>query len=176
MIDFSKSTWNRFYVTHLHNPSMLTTDRYKPTIVLVDVCLGLRDAKAALRNPSGWLGSCNPHWSCRPYTFYMYSPTEGVGKFKRSIGYIARILRYLDDFICKKYKLLVSYSKCNNKMTWRLNKAIFRMRRKVIRLQSEFDIIIIPPFKVSSIVNRKTRRITRKTVRKMLCWTHYRFR
>ena len=26
------------------------------------------------------------------------------------------------------------------------------------------------------MVNRKTRKITRKTVRKMLCWGHYQFR
>ena len=62
------------------------------------------------------------------------------------------------------------------------------MRRKIKRLQSEvhkksvafftreFDATIIPPFKVSNMVNRKTRKITRKTVRKMLCWGHYQFR
>ncbi|KAG9307639.1 hypothetical protein G9A89_023204 [Geosiphon pyriformis] len=32
--NFSKSTWNCLYVTHLHNPSMLTTHRYKPITIL----------------------------------------------------------------------------------------------------------------------------------------------
>ena len=36
--------------------------------------------------------------------------------------------------------------------------------------------IVEPPFEVSNMVNRKTRKITRKTVRKMLCWVHYQFR
>ena len=43
-------------------------------------------------------------------------------------------------------------------------------------LTDEFDVIIIPPFEVSNMVNRKTRKITRNTVRKMLCWCHYKFR
>ena len=62
------------------------------------------------------------------------------------------------------------------------------MRRKIKHLQSElykksvafftreFDAIIIPPFEVSNMINRKTRKITRKTVRKMLRWGHYQFR
>src|SRR5437588_149821 len=62
------------------------------------------------------------------------------------------------------------------------------MRRKIVRLQNEihrraitffvheFDAIFIPPFEVSSMVNRKTQKITRRTVRNMLCWAHFRFK
>jgi len=61
------------------------------------------------------------------------------------------------------------------------------MRRKIIHLQNEihrkaiafftheFDAIIIPPFEVSGMTSRKTRKISQKTVKKMLGWAHYRF-
>jgi len=74
------------------------------------------------------------------------------------------------------------------KKALRVDKAIFRMQRKIKHLQNEihrktikfltdeFDVVIIPPFEVSNMVNRKTRKITRKTVSKMLCWSHYNFR
>ena len=69
-----------------------------------------------------------------------------------------------------------------------LTKLFFCMRKKIRQLQNEihwktikfltdeFDVIVIPPFEVSDMVNRKTRKITKKTVRKMLGWSHYKFR
>src|SRR5581483_3311005 len=60
------------------------------------------------------------------------------------------------------------------------------MRRKIKHLQSkvhkksvafftrEFDAITI--IEVSDMINRKTRKIARKTVCNMLCWVHYQFR
>jgi transposase len=93
----------------------------------------------------------------------------------------------MDNLLSIKNKLAASNSKRKNKKALRLDKAISRMRRKIKRLQSEihksvafftceFDAIIIPPFEVSNMTNRKTREITQKTVRKMLCWAHYQFR
>ena len=72
--------------------------------------------------------------------------------------------------------LAASSSKRKKKKALRLDKAIFEMRRKIKHLQSEvykenvafftseFDAIIIPPFEVSNMVNRKTKKITKKTV------------
>ncbi|KAG9296515.1 hypothetical protein G9A89_015107 [Geosiphon pyriformis] len=66
-----------------------------------------------------------------------------------------------------------------------INRVIFRMRRKVIHLQSEKlvrffpanpTLLSFPPFEVSDMLNRKTRRIKRKTFLKMVCWVHYHFR
>ena len=37
-------------------------------------------------------------------------------------------------------------------------------------------LLFIPPFEVSKMVNRKIRKITHKTARKMLSWAHYKFR
>ncbi len=62
-----------------------------------------------------------------------------------------------------------------------IDKAIFCMKRKIKQLQNEiyqkitkflinkFNIIIIFPFEVSNMMNRKTQKKTRKTIRKMLC-------
>ena len=91
----------------------------------------------------------------------------------------------MDNLLSVKDKLAASSSKRKKKQALRLDKAICQMRRKIKYLQSkvhkksvafftrEFDAIIIPPFEVSNKVNRKTRKITRKTVRKMLYWGHY---
>ena len=112
----------------------------------------------------------------------MYSPTKGVGKIGQcDIGRIIRLCKHMDNFLSIKDKLAASSSKRKKKKALRLDKAIFQMRRKIKHLQSEVhkksvDAIIIPPFEASNIVNRKTRKITRKTVRKMLCWGHYQFR
>ena len=66
------------------------------------------------------------------------------------------------------------------KKALRVDKAIFRMRKKIRQLQNEihqktikfltdeFDVIVIPPFEVSGMVNRKTQKITKKTVRRCL--------
>src|SRR4051812_3091305 len=66
--------------------------------------------------------------------------------------------------------------------------AIACMQCRIVRLRNEihhkaitffvreFDAIIIPPFEVSSVVYRKTQKITRQTVRIMLGWAHFCFR
>jgi putative transposase len=94
----------------------------------------------------------------------------------------------LDNLHSIRDKLAASNSKRKNKKALRLDNAISRMIRKIKHLRSEihkksvafftreFDAIIIPPFEVSNMVNRITRNITQKTVRKMLCWAHYQFR
>ena len=122
-----------------------------------------------------------------PFTWY--SSTKGVGKIgENDIGRIFRLCKYMDDLISKKDRLANSTSKRKKKKALRVDKAIFRMRKKIRQLQNEihrktikfltdeFDVIVIPPFEVSGMVNRKTRKITKKTVRKMLGWSHYKFR
>jgi len=122
-----------------------------------------------------------------PFTWY--SPTKGTGKIgQRDIGRVVRLCKYMDDLISRMDRLKKSSSKRKKRKAQRLAAAVARMRRGIIRLQNEihrkaiaffvheFDAIVIPPFEVSSMVNRKTRKITRRTVRSMLGWAHYRFR
>lgn len=122
-----------------------------------------------------------------PFTWY--SPTKGVGKIGgHDISQIVRLCIYMDNLTSKKDQLIISTSKCKKKKAKRINNTIFRMRQKIIHLQNEihrkavvfftckFDAIIIPPFEVLGMINQKKRKITKKTVKKMLDWAHYQFR
>jgi putative transposase len=122
-----------------------------------------------------------------PFTWY--SPSKGVGKIgEHDIGRIIRLCHHMDNLISRKDKLAASTSKRKRKKARRLNAAVARMRQKVKSLQMEchkkaaifftreFDTIIIPPFEVSQMVNRKTRKIRSRSVREMLGWGHYAFR
>ena len=94
----------------------------------------------------------------------------------------------MDKLLSQKDRFNSSTSKRKKRKANRLDKAVACMRRKIAHLQNEihrkaiafftceFDAIIIPPFEVSNMVNRKTRKIKKKTVRQMLSWAHYRFR
>jgi putative transposase len=222
--------WNRFYITYLHNPSMLSAYRHKPVTTLdhdkralwplhfekkcknnkwpllhkiMSDCkltylwktnewkfAWVYETRKQLRKTQadGSIHAVSIDPGIRtPFTWY--SPTKGVGKIGgNDIGRIVRICKYMDDLISKKDHLATSTSKRKKKKAKRLETAIFRMRRKIKHLQSEihrksiafftheFDAIVIPPFEVSNMVNCKTRKITRPTVRKMLCWAHYHFR
>ena len=227
--NFSRSTWNRFYITHLHNSSMYTSHRHKPTTIDNNkrALWPLHFEKKRKNNkwPIPHKISCDGkltyfrqtnEWKFAwiyetekklhetqvdgsihavsidpgvrtPFTWY--SPTKGVGKIgEHDIGKIVRLCMHMDGLSSKKDKLASSTSKRKKKKSLRVDKAIFHMQRKIKCLQNEiyrktikfltdeFDVVIIPPFEVSNMVNRKTRKITRKTVRKMLCWSHYNFR
>jgi len=70
----------------------------------------------------------------------------------------------------------------------RLRKAAMRMRTRIrdmvndvhkktaCFLAQSFDVVLLPTFNVSNMVQRARRRIRSKTVRQMLTWAHYRFR
>jgi putative transposase len=69
-----------------------------------------------------------------------------------------------------------------------MKKAQLRLRLKIRHLVdnlhhnvakdlcSKYQTILIPPFEVSNMVRKAQRRINAKSVRKMLTWSHYRFR
>ena len=48
-------------------------------------------------------------------------------------------------------------------------------RKAIMFFVHEFNAIVILPFKVSSMMNYKTQKITCQTVRNMLSWAHFRF-
>jgi len=104
-----------------------------------------------------------------PFTWY--SSTKGAGKIgEDDIGRIFRLCKHMDDLISKKDKLESSTSKRKKKKALRVGNAIFHMQKKIKQLQNEihrktikfltdeFDVIVIPPFEVSNMVNRKTRK------------------
>jgi len=112
-----------------------------------------------------------------PFTWY--SPTKGMGKIgENDVGRLIRLCKHVDNLISEKDRLKSSTSKRKKKKASRVDRAIHRLQRKKFArfFTDEFDIIIVPPFEVSDMVNRKTRKINRSSVRKMLCWSHRMFR
>ncbi|KAG9302774.1 hypothetical protein G9A89_009551 [Geosiphon pyriformis] len=84
---------------------------------------------------------------------------KGVALFTQSLLISAS---YLDDFIFPFQNV-------------RINGRVNRQGDFSDALDS-LSAIVIPPFKVSDMVNRKTRKIIKETVPKMLFWAHYHFR
>ncbi|KAG9293328.1 hypothetical protein G9A89_007574 [Geosiphon pyriformis] len=92
-------------------------------------------------NPNGWLCSCS--LQCR--------------QDWHSIRLMARACKCLDDLTSEKENLRIKWPDD------------FSDAGKSYTILKFFTREFIPPFEVSDMVNRKTRKITRKTVRKMLC-------
>ncbi len=102
----------------------------------------------------------------------------GKGDMKR----VERLLVYLDNLISRTAK---SKSK---RQRYQMRKAQQRMRLKVQYLVGEFhkklvawlvqnyELVLLPHFQTSSMVNKQTRKIGRPSVRAMLTWSFYRFK
>jgi putative transposase len=76
-------------------------------------------------------------------------------------------------FVKKKNR----FNRAKAKLRDRIKHLVDEVHWKTINfLTSNFDNIILPPFNVSSMVKRKNRKISKKSVRQMLCWRHYTFR
>jgi putative transposase len=123
----------------------------------------------------------------------VYSPTPGVC-YKFGDKDISRIYR-----LCTHLDMLISNT-ANTHGAKRLKKGKlrrkgYRMRRAQERarqrikflvddvhwktinfLTNQFSNIIIPPFEVSNMVSKTTRKISKKSVRQMLSWKHFTFR
>ena len=113
----------------------------------------------------------------------VYSPTPGVC-YKLADGDIQRLFR-----LCRCLDGLISKTgggRCKAKRRMRLAQVRLRLRIKhlvnevhwksIRFLLDNFKNIIIPPFNVSQMVKRASRKIRSKTVRQMLCWRHFAFR
>jgi len=103
----------------------------------------------------------------------LYSPKKGIS-YKLGTNDISRIYRlclHLDKLISKRKK------KAEHRLRKRIKNLIDEVHWKTISfVLSNFQNIIIPPFEVKNMVNRCTRKITKKSVRQMLGWKHYTFR
>jgi putative transposase len=114
-------------------------------------------------------------------TFMAYYSPEmtgmlGNGDFNR----IYRLCIALDRLIGK-------CAKAKARKAQRLKKAILRARFRIKNLVDDlhkksahffatrFDVVLLPHFEVSKMVQRKIRKISNKSVRSMLTWSHYRF-
>ncbi|KAF5826738.1 hypothetical protein DUNSADRAFT_2217 [Dunaliella salina] len=106
----------------------------------------------------------------------IYSPTLGecykIGD--KGITKLFRLCKHLDKLISKRVR--------------KKRKAIIKLRKRIRDLVTEvhcksisfllenFKHIIIPPFRVSQMVRKSERKLSKKSVRNMLTWRHYEFK
>jgi len=79
-------------------------------------------------------------------------------------------------------------SKTKARKRYKLKKVILRMRQRLRNLVDElhkklstwlcrnYEVILLPEFRSSGMIGKHNRRLTSKSVRQMLTWSHYRFR
>lgn len=119
----------------------------------------------------------------------IYSPSNNIA-YKIGQGDISRVYRLciaLDHMISEDDRT-IEHRIRGQKSHRTLKKKIKRMRLKIKHIIDEvhwktiqflldhFSNILIPIFNVQNMINRKTRKISRKSVRQMLGWRHYNFR
>ncbi len=115
-------------------------------------------------------------------TFQTFFSETEVGEFgDQACNRIQRLCVHLD-------KLLSKAAGAKHKAKRNLYRAAGRIRRRIRNLVDElhhqvanwlthnYDIILLPDFRVQGMSGRAGRKITRKTVRNMLTLSHYRFR
>jgi putative transposase len=113
-----------------------------------------------------------------------YDPDEIIVEVGKS--YISRIYR-----LCNSYdKLQSKWSQPATKHAkrYRYKKAGARIQRRIRNLVDEFhkkttkwvcenySTIFLPKFETQKMVSKRQRKINSKTARKMLTWSHYRFK
>jgi putative transposase len=115
-------------------------------------------------------------------TFQTFFSENSCGKLGNGdFGRIYRLCIYLDKLISKKTKV-------KSKRKSSIQKAINRMRSKIINLVSElhhkiahflvknFDVILLPTFETQDMSKKIIRKLGKKSVRAMLTWSHYKFK
>ncbi|MFP5275197.1 RNA-guided endonuclease InsQ/TnpB family protein [Coleofasciculus sp.] len=106
-----------------------------------------------------------------------------IGKY--DIGRIYRLSSHLDQLMSRIGKAKGRQFK---RWRYRLRKAAQKIRIKIRNLVSElhkkaanylctkYKIIFLPTFEVKNMVKRGKRRLSTKTARKLVTWSHYRFK
>jgi putative transposase len=115
-------------------------------------------------------------------SFVTFFAENSFGKIGQGdIGRIGRLCYYLDSLYSK-------IAKATSKSKYRMRKAAARIRKKVRNLidelhhksaaflTSNYDLILLPKFETSKMVQRSYRKIRSKTARAMLTFAHYKFK
>ena len=99
----------------------------------------------------------------------------------QDINRIMRLCLVLDKLISKQ-------TSAKSRVKYRLKRVERRLRHRIRNLVDEvhkqlakflattYDLVIIPKFETSQMVRKGERKIGSRSVRQMLCWSHYRFR
>lgn len=109
----------------------------------------------------------------------IYSPTVGtcykIGD--KDISRIFRLCKWLDKMCQGKKTHSWKKRTAQERLRLRIRHLVDEVHWKAINfICSNFSNVIIPPFEVSQMIKRSNRKITKKSVRQMVCWKHYTFR
>ncbi len=93
---------------------------------------------------------------------------------------LQRLAHYMDDLISRLSKTTgrkrLRMKRAKQRIQWRIWDLVDELHWKSARfLVNNFDVILLPTFETSEMVNRSHRKIRSKTVRNMLTFAHYRF-
>ena len=114
-------------------------------------------------------------------SFLSWYCAESVGKIGEGVFFrIQRLCERLDDLLSRSAKSPArrrrNMRRAAGRMRLRVENLIAELHRQVARfLVGKFDVILLPTFETSEMVERGRRRIRSKTVRNLLSLAHYRF-
>ena len=115
-------------------------------------------------------------------SFLTWYCAESVGKIGEGAFFrIQRLCERLDDLLSRAAKS-PSRKRRNmrcaaNRLRLRIENLVSELHRQAARfLVNSFDVILLPTFETSEMVDRGRRRIRSKTVRNLLSLAHYRFK
>ncbi len=114
-------------------------------------------------------------------SFLTWYCTDSVGKIGEGAFFrIQRLCERLDDLLSRAAKAASrkrrSMRRAAGRMRVRIENLISELHRKAARfLVDRFDVVLLPAFKTSEMVERGRRRIRSKTVRNLLGLARYRF-
>jgi putative transposase len=115
-----------------------------------------------------------------------YSPDECGQIADGDYGRLVRLAQHLDDLLSRLDKKRKEgrvtarrrqgMRKAANRMRAKFKSLVDELHWKTIRfLVSNFDVILLPTFETSQMVQRGARKIRAKSVRSMLTFSHYKF-
>ena len=109
-----------------------------------------------------------------------FSETDAGQIGKHDFGRIQRLCHHLDQLISRTAKAGArrkrNLRKATDRMRVRITNLINELHHQAARfLVDNFDLILLPTFETSDMVQRGKRKIRSKSVRSMLTFAHYRF-